>query len=90
MEKALLDKAKRIGQEMKNAETEGRLIDAIENRKFWTDQILSWKTRLQAIPTKLSNLLPHKERKRCFGLLRIEIDELLTELSIVARSDSGE
>lgn len=82
-EKALLDKSKRIAQEMKNAETEGRLIDATDNAKFWTDCILAWKSKLQSIPTKLANLINPDDRQRCFDLARKEIDELLTDMANV-------
>ncbi|MEA5057761.1 hypothetical protein SDC9_161250 [bioreactor metagenome] len=81
-ERAKLVRAKRKNEEYELQLKENRLHTAEDIETVMTDMLVNFKTRLMAIPTKISPSLCKKTNKEeIFELLKENIDEALNELS---------
>lgn len=81
-ERAKLVKAKRESEELELQLRKKELHSAEDIEKVMTDTFVNFRTRLLAIPAKLSPILAKKkEQTEIFKLLKAAIDEALEELS---------
>ena len=79
-ERARLAKAQSFAQELKNQETEGRLLDRDEVIETSSARIVAAKSKLRAIPKKLRTRIPGFTVAMARMVLE-QIDEALTELA---------
>lgn len=81
-EKAKLIKAKRENEEIDLRLKKKELHESEDIKQIMTDMLISFKSRLSAIPSKLSPTLADKtDKTEIFRLMKKEIDEALCELS---------
>lgn len=81
-ERAKLMRAKRENQELELRLRKNELHEAEEIEKVMTDTLIKFKTRLMAIPAKLSpKLAKKKDQTEIFKLIKAAIDEALEELA---------
>lgn len=81
-ERAKLVRAKRQNEEFELRLKEGHLHESTEIEMVMKDMLVNFKTRLMAIPAKLSPVLAKKtDRAEIFKLIKIQVDEALNELS---------
>lgn len=81
-ERAKLIKAKRESEELELRLRKKELHHTEDIEKIMTDTFVNFRTRLFAIPAKLSPILAKKkEQTEIFKLLKIALDEALEELS---------
>ena len=81
-ERAKLVKAKRESEELELQVRKGELHKTEDVEKVMTDMFVNFRTRLLAIPAKLSPILTKKkDQTEIFKLLKSAIDEALEELS---------
>lgn len=81
-ERAKLMRAKRMNEEFDLQVKEGQLHSTADIEAVMTDMLINFKTRLMAIPSKLSPVLAKKTSKaEVFKALKASIDEALYELS---------
>jgi hypothetical protein len=81
-ERAKLVRAKRRNEEYELALKEGQLHRAEDIEIVMTDMLINFKSRLMAIPTKLSPILSKKtDKTEIFKILKEYIDEALNELA---------
>lgn len=81
-ERARLVKAKRESEELELQVRKKELHSTEDVEKVMTDTFVNFRTRLLAIPAKLSPILAKKkEQTEIFKLLKAAIDEALEELS---------
>lgn len=81
-ERALLAKAKRENQELDLKIKKKELHESADIERIITDMLINFKSRLMAIPSKLSPVLAKKtDNAEIFNILRESIEEALTELA---------
>lgn len=81
-ERAKLVKAKRLNEEYDLRVKEGDLHTSADIESVMTDMLINFKSRLMAIPAKLSPVLSKKNDKAEISkILKGAIDEALNELS---------
>lgn len=81
-ERAKLVRAKREAQELELKLRRNEVHTTEDVEQVMTDTLVRFKTRLMAIPAKLSPILSKKkEQTEIFKLLKSAIDEVLEELS---------
>lgn len=81
-ERAKLVRAKRESQELELRLRREELHEAAEIEQVMTDILVKFKTRLMAIPAKLSPILTKKkDQTEIFMIIKKAIDETLEELS---------
>lgn len=81
-ERAKLIRAKRQKEEAELKLMEGRLHEAEVIETVMKDTLVNFKTRLLAIPSKLSPVLAKKtDRAEIFKMIKAQIDESLEELA---------
>jgi hypothetical protein len=81
-ERAKLIRAKRLNEEFELHLKEGRLHEAEVIETVMKDMLVNFKSRLMAIPAKLSPVLAKKtDRAEIFKIIKAQIDEALLELS---------
>lgn len=81
-ERAKLVRAKRLNEEFDLKAKEGELHSSADIEAVMTEMLINFKTRLMAIPAKLSPQLARKtDRTEIFKILKGSIDDALTELS---------
>lgn len=81
-ERAKLIRAKRQNEELDLKLKEGRLHEAEVIETVMKNTLVNFKTRLMAIPAKLSPVLAKKtDRAEIFKLIKAQIDESLEELA---------
>ncbi len=81
-ERAKLVRAKREAQELELRLRREELHEAAEIEQVMTDTLVKFKTRLMAIPAKLSPILAKKkDQTEIFMIIKKAIDETLEELS---------
>lgn len=81
-ERAKLIRAKRQNEEFDLRLKEGHLHESVEIETVMKDMLVNFKTRLMAIPAKLSPVLVKKtDRAEIFKLIKAQVDEALNELS---------
>lgn len=81
-ERAKLVRAKRKNEEYELQLKENQLHTAEDIETVMTDMLVNFKSRLMAIPSKLSPVLSKKtDKAEIFGLMKEHIDEALNELS---------
>lgn len=81
-ERAKLVKAKRLNEEYELKIKEKELHHSEDIETIMTDMLMNFKSRLMAIPAKLSPIISKKDDKtEIFKLLKEHIDEALNELS---------
>ena len=81
-ERAKLVRAKRLNEEYDLSVKESRLHSSEDIERVMSSMLINFKTRLMAIPAKLSPILSKKTSKAdIFQLLKINIDEALNELA---------
>lgn len=81
-ERAKLIRAKRQNEEFDLRLKEGHLHESDEIETVMKDMLVNFKTRLTAIPAKLSPVLAKKtDRAEIFKLIKAQVDEALNELS---------
>ncbi|MHC1683696.1 MAG: hypothetical protein AB6733_12180 [Clostridiaceae bacterium] len=82
VEKVLLERAKKRKLEIQVAEMEGVMHKAEDIEKLWTWSIANFKSRIRALPTKVSPQVQiAADLKEINSILSKEIDEILLELS---------
>lgn len=82
IERAKLVKAKRQAEEIELKLMQNQVHESAEIEKVWTDMLVNFKTRLMAIPAKLSPVLSNKyDKTEIFNILKSSVDETLNELS---------
>lgn len=81
-ERAKLVKAKRLNEEYDLRVKEGDLHTSADIESVMTDMLINFKSRLMAIPAKLSPVLAKKSDKAEISkILKEAVDEALNELS---------
>lgn len=81
-ERAKLVRAKRKNEEYELQLKENQLHTAEDIEAVMTDMLVNFKTRLMAIPAKISPILSKKtDKAEIFGIIKEHIDEALNELS---------
>ena len=81
-ERAKLVRAKREAQELELRLRREELQEAAEIEQVMTDTLVKFKTKLMAIPAKLSPILAKKkDQTEIFMIIKKAIDETLEELS---------
>lgn len=81
-ERAKLVRAKREAQELELRLRREELHEAAEIEQVMTDALVKFKTRLMAMPAKLSPILAKKkDQTEIFMIIKKAIDETLEELS---------
>ena len=81
-ERAKLVRAKRESQELELKLRKKEVHGAEDVEKVMTDTLVNFRTRLMAIPAKLSPILSKKKDKaEIFNILKAAIDEALEELA---------
>lgn len=81
-ERAKLVRAKRESQELELRLRREELHEAAEIEQVMTDTLVKFKTKLMAIPAKLSPILAKKkDQTEIFKIIKKTIDETLEELS---------
>ena len=81
-ERALLAKVKRENQELELKLKKRELHESADIERIITDMLINFKSRLMAIPSKLSPIIAKKtDNAEIFKILRESIEEALTELS---------
>jgi hypothetical protein len=81
-ERAKLVRAKRLNEEFELKIKENKLHSSDDIEVVMTDMLINFKSRLMAIPAKLSPILSKKKDKtEIFKILKEHIDESLDELS---------
>jgi len=81
-ERAKLVRAKREAQELELRLRREELHEAAEIEQVMTDALVKFKTRLMAIPAKLSPILAKKkDQTEIFMIIKKAVDETLEELS---------
>lgn len=81
-ERALLMRAKRKNEEFDLAVKENRLHSSEDVEAVLSDMLISFRSRLMAIPAKLSPVLAKKtDKAEIFKLMKEHVDEALNELS---------
>lgn len=81
-ERAKLVRAKRESQELELQLRKNELHKTEDIEQVLTDTLIKFKTRLMAIPAKLSPVLAKKkDQTEIFKLLKVSIDEALEELA---------
>jgi phage terminase Nu1 subunit (DNA packaging protein) len=81
-ERAKLIKAKRQNEEYDLRVKEGSLHETAEIEAVMTDMLLNFKSRLMAIPSKLSQVLSKKtDKAEIHRILKDSVDEALNELA---------
>lgn len=81
-ERAKLVRAKRLNQEIELQLRKNEVHTSEDVEQVMTDTLVRFKTRLMAIPAKLSPILSNKkDQTEIFKLLKSAIDEVLEELS---------
>jgi hypothetical protein len=94
-ERAKLVRAKRESEELELQIRKRELHTTEDVKKVTTDTLVNFRTRLMAIPAKISPVVAKKtDQTEIFMLLKANIDEVLEELSdfdkIFAYEDEGE
>ncbi len=81
-ERAKLVKAKRLNEEYDLRVKEGDLHTSADIESVMTDMLINFKSRLMAIPAKLSPVLSKKaDKAEISKILKDAVDEALNELS---------
>lgn len=81
-ERAKLVRIKRLNEEFELKIKENQLHNSEDIEVVMTDMLINFKSRLMAIPSKLSPVLSKKtDRTEIFKILKEHIDEALNELS---------
>ena len=81
-ERAKLVRAKRESQELELRLRRGELHEAAEIEQVMVDTLVKFKTKLMAMPAKLSPILAKKKNQtEIFKIMKTAIDETLEELS---------
>ncbi|MBU5438302.1 hypothetical protein KQI42_09795 [Tissierella sp. MSJ-40] len=81
-ERAKLVRAKRLNEEFELKIKENQLHNSEDIERVMTDMLINFKSRLMAIPSKLSPVLSKKtDKTEIFKILKEYIDEALNELS---------
>ncbi len=81
-ERAKLVRAKRESQELELQLQKNELHTTEDVEKVMTDMLIRFKTRLMAVPAKLSPVLAKKTKEvEIFKLMKSALDEALEELS---------
>lgn len=80
-ERARKTRAEADLQELKLAETRGRLLDADLVRKSFVALLARFRARVLAIPTKAGPLCATADAKKCRVIIKDHVYEALTELS---------
>lgn len=81
-ERAKLVKAKRLNEEYDLRVKEGDLHTSADIESVMTDMLINFKSRLMAIPAKLSPVLSKKtDKAEISRILKDAVDEALNELS---------
>ena len=81
-ERAKLVKAKRLNEEYDLRVKEGDLHTSADIESVMTDMLINFKSRLMAIPAKLSPALSRKtDKAEISKILKSAVDEALNELS---------
>lgn len=82
LERAKLVRAKRENEEFELQLKEGKLHSSEDIELVMSDMLINFKTRLMAIPAKLSPILSKKtDKAEIFQILKEAEDEALNELS---------
>ena len=63
VENALLARARREAQELKNEELRGKLLPANEVERAWSEEIAGIRTAMLTVPSRVAFALPHLSRK---------------------------
>lgn len=81
-ERAKLMRAKRLNEEFDLGVKEGNLHSSADIEIVMTDMLINFKTRLMAIPAKLSPVLSKKtDKAEIHRILKDSVDEALNELA---------
>jgi len=81
-ERSKLVRAKRLNEEFDLKTKEGELHSSADIETVIAGMLINFKTRLMAIPAKLSPALCHKtDKAEIFKILKDNIDDALAELS---------
>lgn len=80
-EKAKHERIKRHMSELKYALMKGEVHKASDVQRVMTDMLVNFKSKLLAVPSKLTPQLVQRDKSYIENLLTDEIDEVLTELS---------
>jgi hypothetical protein len=81
-ERAKLIKAKRLNEEYDLRVKEGDLHSSADVEAVMTDMLINFKSRLMAIPSKLSPVLSKKtDKAEIHRILKDSVDEALNELA---------
>lgn len=81
-ERAKLVRAKRLNEEFELKIKEKELHSSSDIETVMTDMLINFKSRLMAIPSKLSPVLSKKtDKAEIFKILKEYVDEALNELS---------
>ena len=81
-ERALLVKAKRLNEEYDLKVKEGSLPTSEDIESVFTNMLINFKSRLMAIPSKLSPTLAKKtDKAEVYRILKEAVDEALNELA---------
>ena len=81
-ERAKLVRAKREAQELELKIRKNEVHASAEIEQVMTDMLIRFKTRLMAIPAKLSpRLAKKKDETEIFKIIKSAVDEALEELS---------
>lgn len=81
-ERAKLVRVKRESQELELRLRRGELHESTEIEQVMVDTLVKFKTRLMAIPAKLSPILAKKKNQtEIFKIMKTAMDETLEELS---------
>lgn len=81
-ERAKLVRAKRLNEEFELQIKENKLHCSEDIETIMTDMLINFKSRLMAIPSKLSPVLCKKtDKAEIFKILKGQIDEALNELA---------
>jgi len=90
-ERAKLVRAKRESQELELQVRKNELHTTEDVEKALTDMLVNFRTKLMAIPAKLSPIMAKKkDQTEIFKLLKAAIDETLEELSDFDKICKGE
>ena len=90
-ERARLVRAKRENEELELSLRKGEVHRSEEIEKVMSDMLIRFKTRLMAIPAKLSPILSRKkDQTEIFKLIKAAIDEALDELADYDRTFGDE
>jgi phage terminase Nu1 subunit (DNA packaging protein) len=90
-ERTRLTKAQADKIELEVKVMQGKLLPAEEIESVWSDQVIRMRSKLLAMPVKLSVLLIGKDKQADIEqILRKEIHEALTELSAIDIDEPAE